>query len=663
METLLSRLTSQALNYAIRSTLTLTTTYALRHCTRLLQSIPPSPLRSDLRTLHARLEAQISILSPALDCIDLIAARGNTTLSSAAKLSRELRCEVQTLGRRAAEAGGEEAEVRGLVEAMRGLLRRVEDAVPLINLAITTSGVNLSTSLAGSVSPSRLLQASTFLTAADSQYTNNSSFSDSKGTRQQVGPEYTLSVYMLFAGHKNPRLQLGEEAVRPITRWKEVMHKSRVKLLRVPQSEIYDLPSPNRRGGGDGKASEFAYHLLLIEDLDDDRVHTFDGVPPGPCDDVPSAGLRDIVPVHEISKIFYADTGKILGLNVEGEEEESGGGTEVNNPVLLLKRDVHARPPWEGLQEAVEGVAVGEEEEEDVQAEVDAQFERESAHNTPQQRPGGDNDAWRLPPDLDPEWIALEVYTESPSTTNISSSSSTASSSPPSSPLLPTSALSNLHLHQTSSPSPSSSPSPTPTLPIIPAIKSTLSLLELLLKLTSLQQLRQTSHLAIEDELLNFFLHDAGQPQHSAAVAGGREQRRRLREQARERVGFDPYEESPVKVRQRLGRPDGIADSLVLLPLAPGRIIGSSTPPARSPALSVAGSTGSVGVDMDRLALQEKDAVVKAKKRTRPARSPRVWEEATPIKDKDVGTGSNSPCPSKSYTGQEDKMEKKGLEV
>jgi len=66
---------------------------------------------------------------------------------------------------------------------------------------------------------------------------------------------------------------------------------------------------------------------------------------------------------------------------------------------------------------------------------------------------------------------------------------------------------------------------------------------------------------------------------------------------------------------------------------------------------------------MDRLALQEKDAVVKAKKRTRPARSPRVWEEATPIKDKDVGTGSNSPCPSKSYTGQEDKMEKKGLEV
>lgn len=118
-----------------------------------------------------------------------------------------------------------------------------------------------------------------------------------------------------------------------------------------------------------------------------------------------------------------------------------------------------------------------------------------------------------------------------------------------------------------------------------------------------------------------------------------------------------------MKVRQRLGRPDGIADSLVLLPLAPGRIIGSSTPPARSPALSVAGSTGSVGVDMDRLALQEKDAVVKAKKRTRPARSPRVWEEATPIKDKDVGTGSNSPCPSKSYTGQEDKMEKKGLEV
>lgn len=65
------------------------------------------------------------------------------------------------------------------------------------------------------------------------------------------------------------------------------------------------------------------------------------------------------------------------------------------------------------------------------------------------------------------------------------------------------------------------------------------------MKLAALQQFRQESHLAIEDELLNFFLEDSA----TAGAGADKEYRQRLRHQATKRVGFDPYDESPIKHR------------------------------------------------------------------------------------------------------------------
>lgn len=81
--------------------------------------------------------------------------------------------------------------------------------------------------------------------------------------------------------------------------------------------------------------------------------------------------------------------------------------------------------------------------------------------------------------------------------------------------------------------------------PIFNQIRTSLSLLEMLLRLTSLQQFQQQSHLSISDELLNFFLEES-----SSTGAGGDEQHRQhLRSEARRKVGWDPYDESPVKPR------------------------------------------------------------------------------------------------------------------
>ncbi len=67
----------------------------------------------------------------------------------------------------------------------------------------------------------------------------------------------------------------------------------------------------------------------------------------------------------------------------------------------------------------------------------------------------------------------------------------------------------------------------------------------MLIKLTALQSFRQESHLAIEDELLNFFLEDSA----TAGAGSDKDFRRKLRNETIHRVGFDPYDESPVKRR------------------------------------------------------------------------------------------------------------------
>jgi hypothetical protein len=176
-------------------------------------------------------------------------ARGNTSLESAVSLTKAIRWDIQSLALRLAKAANaeeasrrsstqlktrlhHEAELRFIVEDIKKLLLRIEDAVPLINLAITTSGASLSTSLPATVSPSRLLQASTFLTAGDTQ------FSIEPSRPVQVGPAFILSVYMLFAGHAH-RAHVEEGGIRDTT-WKEVIHKARVKLIRVPFTATND---------------------------------------------------------------------------------------------------------------------------------------------------------------------------------------------------------------------------------------------------------------------------------------------------------------------------------------------------------------------------------------------------------------------------------------
>lgn len=477
--------------------------------------------------------------------------------------------DIQALGQRLANAAASEellrrgarssrdrsrndAEIKSIIRDIKRLLVRIEDAVPLMNLAITTSGAKLSTNLPSTISPSRLLQASTFLTAGDTQY------SMFPAQAIQIGPTFTLSLYMLFASHLRPH---DEEGIRTTT-WKEVVHKARLKLRRVPMDLTVppaEAPPRHVQLPAEARVDEFAYQLLLIEDLDDGRVHTLDEGEPQPqeYEDVKTAGLREIVPIHQISKIFYADTGKILNISTDGE---------TNNPVLLLKRDINAIPPRRMVER--EQSAYGHPEDDsdqesavdELQAQLDAQLNG-SASTAPHTsfHESSIPDEWRIPKDLDPEWLAFEVYNEDDESDTESEADTTQSRQREDS--LDPEQLAKLSLDpektRATPPRPGGLSKPTTTTtttttntntitnPLFNNIRTSLSLLETLLRLTSLQQFQQQSHLSISDELLNFFLEES-----STTGAGGDEQhRQRLRADARRRVGWDPYDESPVKRR------------------------------------------------------------------------------------------------------------------
>jgi hypothetical protein len=570
MDILLGKVTQQAMNYAIRSGIALSASYAIKQTSKLLRNLPNSTAKDEVYALQQRLQSRVNIITPAIDMIELIAARGNTSLDSATSLVRELRYEIQALSKKIAtaarsnsgsprtpaERARQEIELATVAADIKSFLVRVEDALPLLNLAITTSGVTLSNKLPHSVSPSRLLQASTFLTAGDTQYCMP------PHTAVQIGPTFTLSIYMLFAGHSRPQT---EEEIRETT-WKEVIHKARVKIRRVPLHTL-DRPdsgsqiqstlsirsastaAPNASDmPAESRFDEYAYQLLIIEDLDDDRVHDFEEgqQQPSSFEDIPLAGVRETIPIHQISKIFYADTSKVLNI---------GTDSEGNHPVLLLKRDVNAFPPRRMVdrenERAEEDNEASDEENDEAASQLHHQHDSTINDSQPE-------DPWRLPPSLDPEWVAFEVYEVSePDDISISSNDEITKSSLTG--LQPTPSLdqeiaklnldspsrfsndnepSTLQTETKSTPSPSSPPWTS-------QIKTSLSLLELLLRLTSLQQFQQQSHLSITDELLNFFLEES-----ATTGAGGDERyRQAVRADARRRVGWDPYDESPIKRR------------------------------------------------------------------------------------------------------------------
>lgn len=210
--------------------------------------------------------------------------RGNAFLEGGVSVAKSLHQDITALGKRLesvassgeasraspgdpGQAARHEEELKTIITDLRNLLSRIDREIPGLQLAISGSKESLDTSLPPSVSPSRLLQASTFLIIGDTQYAGATS-------PIQIGPSFTLSLYMLFLGHASasqpgprgysaaevahndtldtPRTPcssgdgggeeqpygLAEGERKPL--WQEVMHKARVRLCRTPIEYVFD---------------------------------------------------------------------------------------------------------------------------------------------------------------------------------------------------------------------------------------------------------------------------------------------------------------------------------------------------------------------------------------------------------------------------------------
>ncbi|KAK1774484.1 RanGTP-binding protein-domain-containing protein [Copromyces sp. CBS 386.78] len=640
MDALLAKLGSHAVNYAIRSGIAITSTYAVNQCSRLLKTVDDKGVYTELKKLQKLLDSKIKIVSPAIDLIEFKSGRGNVFLEAAVPLAKSLHRDIIALGKRLNDAATAEESSRSdgkkarmseahhfelltIMKEMKELLARIDREIPLIQLAITASGERMNTTVNAGISPSRLMQASAFLSFGDSHFVNN------PNRAVPIGPSFTLSLYMLFRGHsrlsgassapatpstggrtwtKEQPYGVGEGERKPI--WQEVVHKARVRLVRAPLGWKFDkirgyCPGESSDGAVNGysaavdsalsmlgRPDEYAYHLEMIEDLDDGRVHEDDDAR-GPFDGVDMAGIRDSIPIHQVSKIFYTDTGRLLNI---GNAEEGD-----NNPVLLLKRDLHAPDPielkrqWytdpEEQAEGSEGETAYDTAEDDEQAILDAQLlaETKSTELAAAAEEGRLRKALGLPSHLDPEWLALEVFVESEDESDdddegddkssIRSSKSATPrdkvvdsklidqirnvslqpypNTPPNqrkyvpSPLsstssLPTGGANGKQLFQTPTQVQGAQKEPNSMDSFVArspfgAITSSLSLMEMLIRLCSLQEFQQTSHLSIPDHILTFFLEETS----TTGLRG--EAKWDVRHEAKMRMGFDPYTDTPTK--------------------------------------------------------------------------------------------------------------------
>ena len=125
----------------------------------------------------------IRMILPAIDLIEIISARGNTTLQSTVEHAKQLQKEILLVGKKLdpnlnqASEGLSVQQITSdneiLIKEIEILIQKIERFVPYLNLIMTTSGANLNWSLPNSVSPSRFLQSSNLLSETNRKFSNN----------------------------------------------------------------------------------------------------------------------------------------------------------------------------------------------------------------------------------------------------------------------------------------------------------------------------------------------------------------------------------------------------------------------------------------------------------------------------------------------------------
>lgn len=350
MDDILAKASSQAMSFAIRSGISIASGFAIKTVSKLLDKIPESE-KARIEAARAKLRSKISIVSTSIDLIRLEAARGNSMLEPTVQLVNELQAEIDLFDEKMVlvleDTGSlkEKETIKYVEKSIMSLIESINDAVPLINLALITCGVSFTSAMSPKVSPSRLLQSSLYI------YESNKAFTDKKlAANVAVGPVFELKLYTLFYNPSRLKYIDDDDNASVSTSgdlnkmllavsWKEEYARAQCKLVRT-------------------KGPVFQYQLEIEEDFDDGRYHDDDETP-----------KKRVVKVADIRKQFFSASGHLLRL--EGS----------NSPVLILKTAVVSGFEYiafgetSGSDEAAESEESDESEASEGEGESDDEYE------------------------------------------------------------------------------------------------------------------------------------------------------------------------------------------------------------------------------------------------------------------------------------------------
>lgn len=294
MEDILAKAGSQAVTFAIRSGISLASGFAIKRVSKFLDKIPDNEKRKITITKN-KIQTKIDILSVSIDLIKLASARGNSSLEATTNYIDELANEFDLFETTLVSItdnlnnGNEKDSIRQVDVYMKSLLEKIDEAIPLLNLSLSTSGVNLSGNLASHVSPGRLLQASDHVIKSNTNFKQDSLV---------VGPKFDLILYSIFYNPSRLKYVESNEQVNELSSisWKEEFARCLGRIVRV-----FD------------ENNEYSYNLDFEEDFDDGRYHE------------ETKPQSKVYKIKDLKRLFFSASGKLLRLESR------------SSPVLILK--------------------------------------------------------------------------------------------------------------------------------------------------------------------------------------------------------------------------------------------------------------------------------------------------------------------------------------
>lgn len=279
MDQILAKALNQAVLFAVRLGISIASGYAIKTLGRYVDLLPLGE-RQRLVAKKTRLQQKIEVVSVSLELVKLALGR-NSVLEILLDLVNDLFLRFNEFGDRVSQLETTTAKepAKMLELYMDTLNREILEAVPVINLVLTTLGVDMTQSL-NRMSAGDLMRAATLI------------------LDPKTKPKFDTVMYSVFYN--------GSGTVDGL-QWKEEYARATVQITRDKPKKSAKLKSKASKG-------LINYTLTIDESFDDGRYHDDEDKP-----------RSQRYSVAQVERMFYSAGGRLLRLDSR------------DTPVLILK--------------------------------------------------------------------------------------------------------------------------------------------------------------------------------------------------------------------------------------------------------------------------------------------------------------------------------------